>query len=223
MKKPVTPPASAGEAPYAAAVAQHIASQLNADFARRSLAVNLWQSVTLVVCAFIIAILAYVALHPPVKYFATQDGQITPLYPTDQPAYSDINVTDFGAQVLREAFTLDFVHYRSQMNALQARFSDDGFRSYYTALTTSNVLTAVKDKKMNMSIMTSPGVVVSKGTLENGIYAWKIQYPIKLKLTGQVTSLPEQSFVMSLLIQRTDPRLKHTGMEVSQLITFEAK
>lgn len=65
--------------------------------------------------------------------------------------------------------------------------------------------------------------MVSKGTLENGIYAWKIQYPIKLKLTGQVTSLPEQSFVMSLLIQRTDPRLKHTGMEVSQLITFEAK
>ncbi|WP_275369960.1 DotI/IcmL/TraM family protein, partial [Xenorhabdus bovienii] len=75
---------------------------------------------------------------------------------------------------------------------------------------------------MNMSAMTSSGVVVSKGKLENGAYAWKIQYPTKLKLVGQVNSLPEQSFVISLLIQQVDPRLKNAGLEVGQLITYEA-
>lgn len=209
--------------PYDAAIAQHMASQLNVSFTRKSLTVNVWQSAGNVICLLIIAALLYAVIHPPVKYFATQDGRVIQLTPTDQPAYSDADVTDFGNRVIREAFTLDFVNYRTQMNNLLPRFSDEGFRSYYTALTTSNVLTAVKDKKMNMSVMTSPGVVVSKGTLENGVYAWKIQYPTKFKLTGQTTSLPEQSFVISLLVQRTDPRLKNTGMEVSQLITYEAQ
>ncbi|MDE9566915.1 DotI/IcmL family type IV secretion protein, partial [Xenorhabdus bovienii] len=81
---------------------------------------------------------------------------------TDTPAYSNADVVDFGNQVIREAFTLDFVNYRSQMNNLIPRFSDDGFQSYYTALTQSNILSAIKDKKMNMSAMTSSGVVVSK-------------------------------------------------------------
>ncbi len=215
-----TPPAET-HGPYDAAIAQHITNQLNVSFTRTSLTINLWQSAAIAICLIIIAVLTYAVAHPPVKYFATQDGRIIPLTPTDQPAYSDADVTDFGNRVIREAFTLDFVNYRTQMNSLLARFSDEGFRSYYTALNTSNVLATVKDKKMNMSVMTSPGVVVSKGTLENGLYAWKIQYPTKFKLTGQTTSLPEQSFVVSLLIQRADPRLKNTGMEVSQLITYE--
>ena len=224
MKKNLPAPSDGGSAdPYASARAQHIESQLNVSFTRKSLMVNIWQSASLFICLLIIAVLGYSVLNPPVKYFATQDGRVIPLTPTDQPAYSDADVTDFGNRVIREAFTLDFVNYRSQMNNLLPRFSDEGFRSYYAALTTSNVLASIKDKKMNMSVMTSPGVVVSKGTLENGVYAWKIQYPVKFKLTGQTTSLPEQSFVLSLLIQRTDPRLKNTGLEVSQLITYEAQ
>jgi intracellular multiplication protein IcmL len=221
-KQPVTP-SSELPGPYDAAIAQHQANQLNVKFTRKSLTANVWQSATITLCLLIIGVLIYAVLHPPVKYFATQDGRVIPLTPTDQPAYSDADVTDFGNRVIREAFTLDFVNYRTQMNNLLPRFSDEGFRSYYTALTTSNVLAAVKDKKMNMSVMTSPGVIVSKGTLENGVYAWKIQYPTKFKMTGQTSSLPEQSFVVSLLIQRTDPRLKNTGMEVSQLITYEAQ
>ncbi|WP_145592816.1 DotI/IcmL/TraM family protein [Yersinia bercovieri] len=224
MKKnlPASPDGGSTD-PYESARAQHIQSQLNVSFTRKSLMVNIWQSASLFLCLLIIAVLGYAVLNPPVKYFATQDGRVIPLTPTDQPAYSDADVTDFGNRVIREAFTLDFVNYRSQMNNLLPRFSDEGFRSYYSALTTSNVLASIKDKKMNMSVMTSPGVVVSKGTLENGVYAWKIQYPVKFKLTGQTTSLPEQSFVLSLLIQRTDPRLKNTGLEVSQLITYEAQ
>ncbi|WP_145560240.1 DotI/IcmL/TraM family protein [Yersinia bercovieri] len=224
MKKnlPASPDGGSTD-PYESARAQHIQSQLNVSFTRKSLMVNIWQSASLFLCLLIIAVLGYAVLNPPVKYFATQDGRVIPLTPTDQPAYSDADVTDFGNRVIREAFTLDFVNYRSQMNNLLPRLSDEGFRSYYSALTTSNVLASIKDKKMNMSVMTSPGVVVSKGTLENGVYAWKIQYPVKFKLTGQTTSLPEQSFVLSLLIQRTDPRLKNTGLEVSQLITYEAQ
>ncbi|MQL50057.1 MULTISPECIES: DotI/IcmL/TraM family protein [Photorhabdus] len=220
-KEQVTPQVTEPD-PYASAIAKHKANQLNVGFTRKSLTTNIWQGASQFVAMIIIGCLVYAVLHPPVKYFATQDGRVIPLHPTDKPAYSDADVIDFGNRVIREAFTLDFVNYRSQMNNIIPRFSDAGFQSYYTALTQSNILSAIKDKKMNMSSMTSSGVVVSKGTLENGAYAWKIQYPSKFKLIGQVNSLPEQGFVISLLIQQVDPRLKNAGLEVSQLITYEA-
>ncbi|MNE73291.1 hypothetical protein D3C80_1692920 [compost metagenome] len=72
---------------------------------------------------------------------------------------------------------------------------------------------------MNLSVMTSAGVVASKGQLENGVFAWKTQYPVVLRLSGQTNSLPEQRFVVTLLIQRVDPRLKHDGLDIAQLIT----
>lgn len=125
----------------------HKANQLNVEFTRKSLTANVWQGASQFVAMIIIGCLVYAVLHPPVKYFATQDGRIIPLHPTNKPAYSDTDVIDFGNRVISEAFTLDFVNYRSQMNKLIPRFSDAGFQSYYTALTQSNILSAIKDKK----------------------------------------------------------------------------
>ncbi|MFZ4220693.1 DotI/IcmL/TraM family protein [Enterobacter ludwigii] len=219
MTTPSAPPARVAADPYAAARARHQASQLNVAFTRKLLATVMWQSVVCVMCLVIIALLAWAVMHPPVKYFATQDGRVIPIVPTDEPAYSDADVTDFGNRMLRRAFTLDFDHYNEQVNAMLGPFSDEGYRSYYAALTQSNVLKTVKEKKMNLSVMTSAGVVASKGQLENGVFAWKTQYPVVLRLSGQTNSLPEQRFVVTLLIQRVDPRLKHDGLDIAQLIT----
>ncbi|PHM37626.1 Dot/Icm type IV secretion system inner membrane complex IcmL/DotI [Xenorhabdus mauleonii] len=208
--------------PYASAIAQHNANQLNVGFTRKLLTANVWFAASTFIAMIVIGCLVYAVLHPPVKYFATQNGRIIPLHPTNVPAYSDADVVDFGNKLILDAFTLDFVNYRAQMNRVIPRFSDEGFQNYHAAFTLSNVLSSIKDKKMNMSAMTSSGVIVSKGTLENGLYAWKVQYPTKLKLVGQVNSLPEQSFVISLLIQQVDPRLKNAGLEIGQLITYEA-
>lgn len=220
MNKTPSPPLPAAASPYEQAFTLHEASQLNVSFTRKLLTTVLWQTVANVVCLVMIAVLGYAVLHPPVKYFATQSGRVIPIIPTDQPAYSDADVTDFGNRWLRKAFTLDFDHYNEQINAMLGPFSDEGYRSYYAALTQSNVLKTVKDKKMNLSIMTSAGVVASKGQLENGVFAWKVQYPVVLKLSGQTQSLPEQRFVVSLLIQRVDPRLKNDGLDIAQLITY---
>lgn len=219
MTTPSAPPARAAADPYAAARARHQASQLNVAFTRKLLATVMWQSIVCVMCLAITGVLTWAVMHPPVKYFATQDGRVIPIVPTDEPAYSDADVTDFGNRQLRRAFTLDFDHYNEQVNAMLGPFSDDGYRSYYAALTQSNVLKTVKEKKMNLSVMTSAGVVASKGQLENGVFAWKTQYPVVLRLSGQTNSLPEQRFVVTLLIQRVDPRLKHDGLEIAQLIT----
>lgn len=197
--------------------------QLGAQFARTTLTLCLTISLCLIVSLLLNGYLGWKVAHPPVKYFATQEGRVIPLIPTHQPVLTVSQVSDFGAHTIREAFTMDFVHFKEQMSRVSAYFSEEGFKSYYQALTQSNVLAAVRDKKMNLAVMLAPGVVRQKGPLSNGVYAWEIQYPVTLKLSGQTLSLPEQRFIFSLFLQRADVREKPNGLEVTQLVTFDAK
>lgn len=207
--------------PYGEAWAAHNADQLNATFTKKLLAINLYLVVIVIACIVLIGALTYKVAHPPVRYFATEQGRIVPIIPTNAPAFSNADVVDFGNNLIRQAFTLDFLHYKAQMNALQDTFSSDGFKSYYAAITHSNVLTSIKDQRMNLSVMTSTGTVVSEG-LVGSRYAWKIQYPVTLSLQGQTSSLPAQQFIVQLLVVRTDVTQKPAGLEVAQLITYEA-
>lgn len=78
------------------------------------------------------------------EYFATDNGRLVRLAPTNQPAWSQNDAMAFGSQALATAFNLDFVHYRSQISSLSPRFSDEGFAGYVNALQASNILETIK-------------------------------------------------------------------------------
>lgn len=203
-----------------ALVAQHERS-LGAAFAHRCLAITMWSCATSTVLIIVVATLVWMIYHPPVKYFSTEQGRITQVYPLDQPAWSESDVRQFGADTISEAFTLDFVHYRNQMTAASPRFSEEGFVGYNQALTSSNVLAAVRDKRMNLTPSTEPGVITSRGVI-NGRYAWEFQYPVTFRLLGQNTNSPPLRYIFTLRIQQADVRLKPRGLEVTQTITNNA-
>jgi len=222
MNKKTADPKVTAEQPYSAAVAQHQSAQLNVAFTRKSLSVNVWQSIAIVILLLSNFYLAWKAANPPQSVIASDHGRIIPIPTINEPVYSDADIIDYGASHIRKDFTLDFVHYREQINARQDSFSTAGFTSYYNALVNSNVLANVRDKKMNLSVLTSNGVVNSKGVLDNGAYAWRLQYPVTFRLTGQTSSLPPQNFTLVMLVTRADPRLKKDGLEVIQVVTREA-
>lgn len=207
---------------YRSAVELQKRKSLGADFARKCLVLTSRQSLALILSIGLNAYLGWVVAHPPVKYFATHNGRITPVYPLDKPAWSVQDVIQFGNDTLLQSFTLDFVHYRTQMNAVMPRYDDAGYKGYYNALVSSNIFAMVRDGRMNLSIAVSPGVLHSKGLLPNGSYAWTIQYPVKLQLDGQQNSKPPQNYIVELLIQQADPREKESGLDVRQTIMTNA-
>ncbi len=156
------------------------------------------------------------------EYFATDNGRLVRLAPTSQPAWSQNDAMAFGSQALATAFNLDFVHYRSQISSLSPRFSDEGFVGYVNALQASNILETIKKEKMNLTATTGAGVLVRQGQMSDGVWFWTFQYPVRMRLVGQTTSKPEQSFVFEITIQRVDPRLKPSGMEIRQMISRTA-
>jgi intracellular multiplication protein IcmL len=195
--------------------------ELGAAFAHRCLNVASRSSVALILSLLLNGYFGWLVAHPPIKYFTTENGRIIRVNPTDKPAYSQTDVSKFGADTIRESFTLDFVHYRDQTTKLGERYSEQGYSDYYTALNTSNVLAAVKKQRMNLSVEVGPGVIRSRGA-PGGVVTWEFQYPVTLKLEGQTTSSPAQRYIYTLRIQRVEEDVKNAGLEVTQVITSNA-
>lgn len=229
MKKAKASPAEAPavateENPFLDAYKLQISQMLDARFARKAL---LTAMVAIGLCAVQVPVTGFLAWHvanPPVKYFATNYGTLLEIHPTNIPAYKDDDVVAFGEKVIQDAFRLDFKNYRAQISAMQQKFSEEGFISYYNALTSSNPFKAVTEDKMLMSPMISrKGIIKKRGNMGGtGIYAWEIQYPVTLSLDGQQRSLRPQEFVFILRIQRTDVRQKPEGIEIASIVTRAA-
>lgn len=210
------------QAAYAHALAAQRERALGAAFAHRCLAVAMWSCAAATGLVVVVVVLVWMVYHPPVHYFATEKGRITPVYATDKPAWSESEVRQFGADTINKAFTLDFVHYRDQMTAVSPDFSQEGFVGYNQALTVgSNILALVRDKRMNLTNSTEPGVITRRGVI-GGRYTWEFQYPVTLRLQGQNSSSPPLRYIFTLRIQQADVRLKPKGLEVTQTITNNA-
>ncbi len=156
------------------------------------------------------------------EYFATDNGRLVRLAPTSQPAWSQSDVMTFGSMTLSEAFNLDFVHYRKQITTLAPRFSEAGFAGYVNALQASNILDTIKKEKFNLTATIGAGTLVNHGQMENGIWFWKFQYPVRMRLVGQTSTRPEQAFTFEITVRRVDPRIKPGGMEISQMVSRNA-
>ncbi len=156
------------------------------------------------------------------EYFATDNGRLVRLAPTSQPAWSQSDVMNFGSMTLSEAFNLDFVHYRKQITTQAPRFSEAGFAGYVNALQASNILDTIKKEKFNLTTTIGAGTLVNQGQMENGVWFWKFQYPVRMRLVGQTSTRPEQAFTFEITVRRVDPRIKPGGMEISQMVSRNA-
>jgi len=195
--------------------------ELGVAFAHRCLTALIWVGSALVLAIVVIGMLAWQVAHPPVKYFTTENGRVVPIKPKNEPAFSDSDVSAFGAETIRRSFTLDFIHYQDQINNVKDDYDDVGYSGYFTALNSSNILASVKGQRMNLSVDVGPGRIRAKGQ-QGDVYAWEYQYPVTLKLDGQVTGSPAQRFIFTQRIQRADVQVKSKGLEVVQLITSGA-
>ena len=80
----------------------------------------------------------------------------------------------------------------------------------------------IKKEKFNLTATIGAGTLVNQGQMENGIWFWKFQYPVRMRLVGQTSTRPEQAFTFEITVRRVDPRIKPGGMEISQMVSRNA-
>lgn len=137
-------------------------------------------------------IVIYKLVTPPApQYFATTaDGRMINWHPLSDPAVPGAYVTQWAANAVRQSFSLDFIHWRHQLQNASDNFTNYGWKMFLAALKKSNNLTTLTSLKMvsSATIMGAPQIL--KEEVVDGRYAWKIEMPILVTYKNGQRSIP---------------------------------
>lgn len=160
--------------------------------------------------------------RPEPRYFATtQDGRIVPLTPLSAPNIGREALLQWAVAATTKAFTLDFRHWRAQLQALQDYFTDEGYEAYLTALKQSDNISAVRERKLVVSAVTTrPPVILQSGVLR-GAYAWRVQVPVHIRYESS-SHQGSDEVIVTLLIERIPTLTSSQGIGISQFVVREA-
>lgn len=162
--------------------------------------------------------LGWCATHPEREYFATDNGRLFPLIPLSRPYRKTADVIQYAKDTMNRSFTLDFLNFRQQLEDTRPSYTKAGFKSFLDSLKASGVLDSVRERRMNMSISSSTGVLTKEG-VEDGHYVWFVELPIEVKLSGQTSELPVQRFLATVRIERVSTLDSIEGIGVGQIVT----
>lgn len=141
--------------------------------------------------------------HPPQpQYFATTaDGRMITWHPLTDPVVPDSYVLQWSANSIRKAFSLDFIHYRQQLQDASNSFTPSGWQYFLQALQKSDNLQTLINLKMvsNATITGAPQIVQKE--IVDGRFAWKIQLPILVTYTNGKRSIPTPLIVTLIVVR----------------------
>lgn len=162
--------------------------------------------------------LGWFAAHPVREYFGSDNGRIFPMIPMSRPYRKPADIIQYAKDSVNRSFTMDFLNWRQQLEDARHKYTRDGFKSFLDSLQSSGVLETVRNRRMNMSVTASTGVLSKEG-VENGIYVWIVELPIEIKLSGQSSEVPPQRFIATVRVERVDTLDSIEGVGIGQLVT----
>lgn len=155
-------------------------------------------------------------------YFATDEvGRLIQIIPVSTPNMPKEDVMKWTIDAIESTYSYDYINYRAQLQEAQKYFTNYGWSRYVGALTASNNLVALTQRKMvALAQVTGRPKVLAEGIL-NGAYAWKFQVPVLV--TYLMPPYDEKSqysnpLEVTIIVQRQQPLEGYKGLGVVQII-----
>jgi hypothetical protein len=129
-----------------------------------------------------VALWQYKSVPEPVYFATNQDGTLKVLIPLNLPYISDADVLSFAAETVLWTFSYDFLNYRNSLQNVRTRFTPTGYQNFIEALTKSENLRTVLEKKFAVTaVFVGDPVITQKGVLPaTNTFAWQIRIPMDL-------------------------------------------
>ena len=154
---------------------------------------------------------------PSQKYFFSTDttGQIIRLYPTTEPVMTNAMVLNWASQNVPNIYQIDFIHYRSQLNAMEPYFTQTGWSQFQS--TFASQLTEIINNQYIVSASPN-GVPVVTGTgVFEGTFVWQVQMPLILYFQKGST-VTSRNILLTLVISRVNNVVSDQLLGISQII-----
>ena len=170
-----------------------------------------------------IAVAAAVFVWQPLpSYFAvTPSLSVIKMTPLSQPFISQQGLLDWTSEAVCSTLSLDFLHYREQLNASMSNYTPTAFQQILSTLQSSGTLKMIKTQRVVTSaIPTAAPVIVNQG-LVNGMYAWKIQFPLVVSYETSGNSSNRQSLIATVMVTRVSTAYNPRGVAIEQINLLE--
>jgi intracellular multiplication protein IcmL len=138
---------------------------------------------------------------PPVYFATTATGQIIKWQPLNEPVVQESGVTQFVTDAVMTAFSLDYLHFRAQLQRASAYFTPYGWKTFLAAFKKSNNLTTLVDLKMVSDVKITGAPQVIQKAIVDGRYAWKVSLPVVMTYTGASRTIP-MAMKLNLIVLR---------------------
>lgn len=142
----------------------------------------------------------YLWVTPPQpQYFpTTSDGRIINMHPLTDPVVTDNFVLQWTTNAIYQAFSLDYMHWRDQLQKASDYFTPSGWHGFINSLKTSNNLKSLVDLKLvsNATVTGTPEIL--KEEVVDNHYAWKVKVP--LLVTYNSSNQPTISIPFNVIV-----------------------
>lgn len=162
--------------------------------------------------------------HP--LYFATDKiGRLFQVIPVTRPNMSTNDVINWTIAAVQNANSYDYVNYRAQIQGAQKYFTNYGWNKYMSALTASNNLIALTQRKQIViaQIVNQPKIL-AQGLL-GGAYAWKFEMPMLVTYWNPPYDDKSKFYnaeIVSVIVQRQPVLQSYQGLGIVQFIARTA-
>ncbi len=163
--------------------------------------------VGVIILFFVDVILAlaigYRYLNPPKpQYFATNSSyQLIKYHPLSDPVVSNNYVLQWVADAVRQAFSLDFIHWKQQLQQASGNFTTSGWHFFLSTYQQSGDLESLEKLKMVDDATMIGAPVIQYENVLDGRYVWKIELPIVLTYTTLVKVISQPLKVTVIVVR----------------------
>lgn len=147
--------------------------------------------------------IAYHVVNPPrPRYFPiTPDGRIINIHPLSDPVVSNAFVLQWAANAARKAYSLDYLHWRGQLQEASNNFTPNGWKLFVSQLKSSNNLNTLIHYNMVSTASITGAPQLREHAVISGHYIWKISMPIYVTYTNGIKTI-HQSAILTMLVVR---------------------
>lgn len=158
-------------------------------------------------------------LNPPSpQYFPTNSQyQLIKWHPLNEPVVDNNFVLQWVTDAVRAAFSLDFMHWREQLQTASNNFTPSGWHWFLSAFNKSgNLDTLVKLKMVSNVTITGAPQMQYQGVLGDR-YIWKVEMPILITFTNNEKTIP-LPFKVTLIVERVSVQDNPDLIEINEFL-----
>lgn len=194
---------------------------LRKDFYRDSFGKIIFIMISILIAIILlIAVSLYLYLNKPKPItFSVVDNEWRVKAPVDLnlPYLSVPEVLQWVSDVLQRSFTLDFLHYNDQLNALKSYFTPDGWQVFLNQLNIYANYNNVQTNRVFVTGTAAGAPFIFNQRPVSGRYAWWIQMPLNISFAGY-NPPSSQTLTLQVLVVRVSTLNNLAGVAIDNVI-----